>query len=31
MATLTNKHSDIVDKENTKVGPQLVKKDKNTE
>ena len=29
MATITNKHSDIFDKENTKVGgPQLTKKDK---
>ncbi len=29
MATISNKHSDIIDKENTKVGgPQLVKKDK---
>ena len=32
MATLTNKYSDIVDKENTKVGgPQPTKKDKNLE
>ena len=32
MATLTTKHSDIVDKENTKVGgPQPTKKDKNLE
>ena len=29
MATISNKHSDIFDKENTKVGgPQLTKKDK---
>lgn len=32
MATLSNKHSDILDKENTKVGgPQPTKKDKNLE
>ena len=32
MATLTNTYSDIVDKENTKVGgPQPTKKDKNLE